>query len=110
MKGHGKATPETLIFEGWKADSRGVGVYRSNLIGANTPPRSLPESAINLSEFITSCRKRPLDAAIDRRQFELDEFNLVVASHDLGLAAGILPARQAKGHDSAGTAGNRASR
>ena len=109
FKGHRKCTTETLIFGGWKAEYRGA-VYRSNLVGANTPLRSLPESALNSPEFITAHRKRPLGAAIDRRRFELDELDIAVASHDLSLAAGILPARQAKGHGSADAAGNRARR
>ena len=106
FKGHRRCTSETLIFGGWKVEFRGP-VYRSNLVGANTPPRSLPESVLNSPEFITAHRKRPLDAAIDRRRFELDELDVVVASHDLSLAAGILPTRQAKGH---GSPGNRARR
>ncbi|KAE8798902.1 hypothetical protein D1007_25742 [Hordeum vulgare] len=49
-----------------------------------------------------------MDAAIDRRRFELDELGLAVASHDLSLAAGILQAQPTKGNDSADMAGNRA--
>ncbi|KAE8819984.1 hypothetical protein D1007_02165 [Hordeum vulgare] len=49
-----------------------------------------------------------MDAAIDRRRFELDELDLVVASHYLSLATGILLARPAKGHDSTDAAGNKA--
>ena len=69
-------------------------IYRSNLVGANTPPWSLPEFALNSQKFITALR-RPLDGAINRRRFELDELDIAVASHDLSLAAGILSARLA---------------
>nr|AGW47711.1 hypothetical protein [Hordeum vulgare subsp. vulgare] len=63
------------------------------------PPWSLPEFALNSPEFITACRKRLLDAAIDHRRFELDELGLATASNDLNLAAGIIPAQHAKGHN-----------
>ena len=53
-------------------------------------PRSLPESALNLPEFITAHWKRTLDGAIDRRRFELDKLDIAVASHDLSLAVEIL--------------------
>jgi hypothetical protein len=95
------AHPKPLCFEVGRPNQGGP-VYRSNLVEANTPPWSLPESALNSSEFITAHRKRPLDAAIDRCRFELDELDIAVASHDLSLDAGILPVRQAKGHSSAG--------
>ncbi|KAE8809138.1 hypothetical protein D1007_14316 [Hordeum vulgare] len=88
--------------------NQGDPVYWSNLIGGNTPPWSLPESSLNSSEFITTHRKRALDAAIDHRRFELDELDLAVAFHDLSLAIGILPTQPTKGHDSADAAGNRA--
>ena len=103
------AHPEPLYLEVGRPNL-GAPVYRSNLVGANTPPRSLPESALNSPELITAHRKRPLDAAIARRRFELDELDIVVASHDLSLAAGILPTRQAKGHDSAGNRARRGRR
>ena len=106
LKAAANAHPKPLSLEVERPNIGGP-VYRSNLVGANTPPRSLPESALNSPEFITAHRKRPLDAAIDRRRFELDELDIVVASHDLSLAAGILPTRQAKGH---GSPGNRARR
>ncbi|KAE8786931.1 hypothetical protein D1007_39179 [Hordeum vulgare] len=83
-------------------------MYRFNLVGTNTSPRSLLESALNSPEFITARRKRPLDAAIDCHQFELDELDLAVASHDLSLAARILPPQPAQGHGLADAAGNRA--
>ena len=106
LRATANAHPKPLSLEVGRPNLGGP-VYRSNLVGANTPPRSLPESALNSPEFITAHQKRPLDAAIDRRRFELDELDIAVASHDLSLAVGILPTRQAKGHDSAG---NRARR
>ena len=92
LKAAANAHPKPLSLEVERPNIGGP-VYRSNLVGANTPPRSLPESALNSPEFITAHRKRPPDAAIDRRRFELDEPDIVVASHDLSLAAEILPAR-----------------
>ena len=109
LRATANAHPKPLSLEVGRPNLGGP-VYRSNLVGANTPPRSLPESALNSPEFITAHRKRPLDAAIDRRRFELDELDIAVASHDLSLAAGILPVWQAKGHGLAGAAGNRARR